>query len=122
MQHRDDMQILARAAFIALVALVIMSGMVWALLAHRAQTTAQRAASAANEAIGGFLMAGNAAPDFKLTDQFGHSVTLSSLRGREVVLAFIDSRCKDICPLTAQIMYAARYSWLPSMPIPLRPA
>jgi protein SCO1/2 len=108
MRHPDYLQILARAAFLAILALVIMSGMVWALIAHRAQTTAHPAASAANEAIGGFLMAGNPAPDFTLVDQFSHSVTLSSLRGREVVLAFIDSRCKDICPLTAQIMYAAR--------------
>src|SRR6266446_9814022 len=108
MQHPDYMQILARAAFIAILALVIISGTVWALIAHRAQITARPAAGAANEAIGGFLMAGNPAPDFKLTDQFGHSVTLSSLRGREVVLAFIDSRCKTLCPLTAQIMYDAR--------------
>jgi cytochrome oxidase Cu insertion factor (SCO1/SenC/PrrC family) len=43
-----------------------------------------------------------------LTDQFGQPVTLSSLRGREVVLAFIDSRCTSLCPLTAQIMYYAR--------------
>ncbi|SRR6266446_4258635 len=91
MQHPDYMQILARAAFIAILALVIISGTVWALIAHRAQITARPAAGAANEAIGGFLMAGNPAPDFKLTDQFGHSVTLSSLRGREVVLAFIFS-------------------------------
>src|SRR5947199_5720061 len=35
-----------------------------------------------------FSTDGDLAPDFKLTDQFGHSVTLSSLRGHEVVLAF----------------------------------
>ncbi len=53
-------------------------------------------------------MAGNLAPDFTLTDQFGHSVTLSSLHGHEVVMAFIDSRCTSLCPLTANIMYNAR--------------
>ncbi len=53
-------------------------------------------------------MTGNPAPDFTLTDQFDHSVTLSSLRGHEVVLAFIDARCKTLCPLTAQIMYDAK--------------
>jgi cytochrome oxidase Cu insertion factor (SCO1/SenC/PrrC family) len=53
-------------------------------------------------------MSGDLAPGFTLIDQFGQSVTLSSLHGREVVLAFIDSRCKDVCPLTAQIMYSAR--------------
>lgn len=53
-------------------------------------------------------MAGNLAPDFTLSDQFGHTVTLSSLRGHEVVLAFIDSQCKTICPLTSTIMYNAK--------------
>ncbi len=61
-----------------------------------------------DNALGGFPMPGDSAPDFNLTDQFGHAVTLSSLRGREVVLAFIDSRCTSICPLTASIMYDAR--------------
>src|SRR6202011_3238784 len=51
---------------------------------------------------------GNLAPDFTLTDQFGRSVAFSSLRGHEVVLAFIDARCKTLCPLTANIMYDAR--------------
>src|SRR5947209_9460856 len=98
MRHPDYMQVLMRGAFIAIVALVVMSGMVWALIAHRAQMAAQSAASAANEPTGGFSMAGDLAPDFTLVDQFGHPATLSSLRGREVVLAFIDSRCKDVCP------------------------
>jgi cytochrome oxidase Cu insertion factor (SCO1/SenC/PrrC family) len=62
----------------------------------------------ANYPIAGFPMTGNLAPDFTLTDQFGHPVTLSSLRGHEVALAFIDARCKTLCPLTAQIMYDAR--------------
>ncbi len=106
------MQKLALIAFLATVALVIMTGTVWGsrtLIAYRSQTTAQTAtASAASWASSGFLMAGNLAPDFTLTDQFGRSVTLSSLRGHEVVLAFIDSRCKDVCPLTANIMYDAK--------------
>jgi cytochrome oxidase Cu insertion factor (SCO1/SenC/PrrC family) len=108
MRHLDDMQKVTRFAFLAIVAFMIVSVTAWALLAHRGQLTTQPAASATNEASGGFLLAGNPAPDFTLVDQFGHSVTLSSLRGREVVLAFIDSRCKDVCPLTAQIMYDAR--------------
>src|SRR6266516_4801488 len=62
----------------------------------------------ANYPIGGFPMTGNLAPDFTLTDHVGHPMTLSSLRGHEVVLAFIDSRCKTLCPLTAQIMYDAK--------------
>jgi cytochrome oxidase Cu insertion factor (SCO1/SenC/PrrC family) len=74
-------------------------------LSHN-QTPVQ--AQAENQALLGFPMPGQSAPDFKLTDQFGQSVTLSSLRGHEVVLAFIDSRCISLCPLTAEIMYNAR--------------
>src|SRR5256885_8745541 len=110
MRHPDGMQKLTLAACIATTALVIITATAWGirLFAMSHNQTITQSTNPANYAIGGFPMTGNLAPDFKLTDQFGHSVTLSSLRGREVVLAFIDSRCKDICPLTAQIIYAAR--------------
>jgi cytochrome oxidase Cu insertion factor (SCO1/SenC/PrrC family) len=107
MRHARGMHKLALAAFIATTLLVIIAGTVWGmrlLAMHRGQTTTQPA----DYAIGGFPMKGDPAPDFKLTDQFGHSVALSSLRGQEVVLAFIDSRCRTLCPLTAEIMYNAR--------------
>jgi cytochrome oxidase Cu insertion factor (SCO1/SenC/PrrC family) len=42
-------------------------------------------------------------PSFTLADQFGRPVSFSSLHGREVALAFIDSRCTTVCPLTAEI-------------------
>jgi protein SCO1/2 len=41
------------------------------------------------------------APDFRLADQNRAFVSLSDFRGRVVVLTFMDSRCKDVCPLTA---------------------
>ena len=41
------------------------------------------------------------APDFQLTDQNGATVKLSDFRGKLVVLTFMDSKCKDTCPLTA---------------------
>ena len=48
------------------------------------------------------------APDFALTDQFGQSVSLRSFRGRVVVLAFNDSECTTICPLTTAAMLQAK--------------
>ncbi|UOF89640.1 SCO family protein [Fodinisporobacter ferrooxydans] len=42
------------------------------------------------------------APDFKLTDQNGKTITLSSLRGKIVVLEFMDPECTDICPIVSQ--------------------
>ena len=41
------------------------------------------------------------APDFRLTDQNGSLINLSDFRGKVVVLTFMDSTCKDTCPLTA---------------------
>lgn len=41
------------------------------------------------------------APDFELTDQTGTRIWLSDFRGNTVVLAFMDSRCDESCPLTA---------------------
>lgn len=42
------------------------------------------------------------APDFTLTDgRTAEALTLSSLRGKAVVLTFLYTRCPDTCPLTA---------------------
>ena len=42
------------------------------------------------------------APGFSLTDQNGQLVTLSSLRGKVVLLTFLDPVCVTDCPLIAQ--------------------
>ena len=42
------------------------------------------------------------APDFTLPDQAGNSVSLSSLRGKEVLLTFMDPRCTSQCPIMGQ--------------------
>jgi cytochrome oxidase Cu insertion factor (SCO1/SenC/PrrC family) len=44
------------------------------------------------------------APDFRLHDQNGRLVSLSSLRGRTVILTFIDPVCRNLCPLEAKIL------------------
>lgn len=111
MRHPDTVRKLALAALIATSLLVVIAGTFWV-----ARLVAQRAAPAsvplpvppANSAYLGFPINGDMAPDFNLVDQFGHPVSLSSLRGHEVVLAFIDSRCTSLCPLTANIMYNAK--------------
>ncbi len=107
MQHPGSMQKLAPAALIITTVLVLLVASIWGFrllsMAHN-----QPISQPVDAAIGGFPMSGTLAPDFSLTDQFGRPVTLSSLRGHEVVLSFIDSRCTSICPLTANIMYHAR--------------
>ena len=48
------------------------------------------------------------APDFTLTDQFGQPVSLSSYRGKVVILAFNDSECTTVCPLTTTALVDAK--------------
>src|SRR6185312_15655464 len=110
MRHPDGIHKLTYAALIATSALVIIAATVWGIRLFAASHSPVAVASTnpSSYPIGGFPMTGNLAPDFTLTDQFGHSFTLSSLRGHEVVLAFIDARCKTLWPLTAQIMYYAK--------------
>ncbi len=42
------------------------------------------------------------APGFSLLDQNGHSFSMSSFRGKTVVLEFMDPHCVDICPIVSQ--------------------
>ncbi|MGH9293950.1 MAG: SCO family protein [Acidimicrobiales bacterium] len=42
------------------------------------------------------------APGFTLTDQNGKTVSLAGLRGKVVVLEFMDPHCTDICPIVSQ--------------------
>jgi len=48
------------------------------------------------------------APDFRLRNQFGQPMSLSQFRGKVVMLAFEDSECTTVCPLTTQSMLMAK--------------
>jgi cytochrome oxidase Cu insertion factor (SCO1/SenC/PrrC family) len=48
-----------------------------------------------------------AAPGFTLTDQRGRTMSLASLRGKVVVLEFMDPHCTDICPIVSQEFVSA---------------
>ena len=48
------------------------------------------------------------ASDFTLSDQFGQPVSLHSYRGKVVILAFNDSECTTVCPLTTTAMLEAK--------------
>lgn len=45
---------------------------------------------------------GSTAPGFTLTDQDGKTVSLASMRGKEVVLTFMDPHCTDLCPIISR--------------------
>jgi cytochrome oxidase Cu insertion factor (SCO1/SenC/PrrC family) len=76
---------------------------------------ASSAMSAANQAAMrnpnldlGSSLYGERAPDIKLVNQFGQPMSLSQFHGRVVILAFSDSECTTVCPLTTQSMVLAK--------------
>jgi protein SCO1/2 len=57
----------------------------------------------APEKLTGTDLGAQSAPDFALVDGMtGANVSLGGLRGNVVALAFLYTRCPDICPLTAE--------------------
>ncbi|HEY7930687.1 MAG TPA: SCO family protein [Acidimicrobiales bacterium] len=50
-----------------------------------------------------------AAPDFTFTDQNGKTISLHDLRGKNVVLNFMDPHCTDICPIVSQELIDANH-------------
>jgi protein SCO1/2 len=57
----------------------------------------------------GEVLPGAIAPDFTLTDgPSGQVVSLSALRGNVVLVTFLYTACLDVCPLTAEVIRAAR--------------
>jgi len=67
-----------------------------------------RAADANPDLDPGSSLSGIPAPNFSLVDQFGQRMSLSDFRGKVVILAFTDSECTTVCPLTSQSMLAAK--------------
>ena len=62
-------------------------------------------------ATGGFegarMPPGVRAPDFRLQNQDGDTVTMRSLRGRPAVVTFLYTTCEDTCPIQAQTIRGA---------------
>lgn len=100
----------ARAVRLALIAggvaavAGIAIGALAAVLSSRAgsPTTATPISSVATWAVGA-----RPAPDFSLVDQRGKPFTLRSLRGRSVIVTFIDPLCRSLCPLEARTLMQA---------------
>ena len=82
------------------------------LVLNASPRAASDAASPVSEAPAGTWAAGKLrAPDFRLTDQSGAAVSLAALRGRPVIVAFIDPLCRDFCPLEAKRLNAVARSF-----------
>lgn len=98
-----------RRRLIALVLAVAALAATGCSAASAGDNAASQPAAAANPDLDpGSSLGGSPAPDFTLTDQYGRAVSLSSFRGKVVILAFTDSQCTTVCPLTTQSLLAAK--------------
>ena len=57
------------------------------------------------------------APAFNLPDQSGRRTTIASLRGRTILLTFLDSRCTNLCPIEGAQLAAVQHA----LPVARRP-
>jgi cytochrome oxidase Cu insertion factor (SCO1/SenC/PrrC family) len=95
--------------FVAVAALLIVVHAVIQPPGNAAQASAgQASALQANPNLDPGLPLSTVAPGFTLTDQFGQPVSLSSYRGKVVILAFNDAECTTICPLTTAALADAK--------------
>ena len=104
---------LARAAVLAACGLALAACATTAAGSPTAGNAAMHGGSgmqaAANPALDtGSSLGGQPAPDIRLENQFGQRMALSQFRGKAVVLAFVDSECTTVCPLTTVSMLEAR--------------
>lgn len=91
----------SRAAVVVIVAAVAL-GVAGGLLVHTLRAASPPKAAPGLPAFHGqasWRRGARPAPAFALTDQTGKRVTLRSLRGRSVLLTFLDSQCKSSCPI-----------------------
>ena len=96
------------AASAALVALALTGTVVAIAAVGKHGGTTQRASLAFNPTLDPGTPLSGTAPDFTLSDQFGKQVSLHQFRGKVVILAFNDSECTTVCPLTTSAMLQAK--------------
>jgi cytochrome oxidase Cu insertion factor (SCO1/SenC/PrrC family) len=98
--RRDPLTRLRAALWVVVLLLAALAAALYFALrpSHHAATTApQSAGPAATWAAGA-----RPAPAFNLLDERGDPISLASLRGRPVIVTFIDPLCRDYCPIEAQ--------------------
>jgi cytochrome oxidase Cu insertion factor (SCO1/SenC/PrrC family) len=90
----------ALAAAVPLVALAAVS--LSFALRSSSSSSMSTVAAVSDDAAATWPAGKEAAPDFRLHDESGHAYSLASLRGRPVLLTFVDPLCRDFCPTEAQ--------------------
>ena len=97
------LSVLTLAILVVIIAALLGSrtGRQTATPSNAAQTTSTNQSGLLGTDLGGTI-----APDFKLTDQFGKTITLSQFKGKPTILTFLYTHCPDQCPLTAEKLHA----------------
>jgi cytochrome oxidase Cu insertion factor (SCO1/SenC/PrrC family) len=88
--------------------LIVVHGVIQPSNSAAKENVAQTSALQSNPNLDPGLALSAVAPGFTLTDQFGRPVSLSSFRGKVVILAFNDAECTTICPLTTTALVDAK--------------
>jgi cytochrome oxidase Cu insertion factor (SCO1/SenC/PrrC family)/thiol-disulfide isomerase/thioredoxin len=88
--------------------LVALAAAVVIVVRSNTPAESQADALAANPYLDPGTPVSGVAPGFTLSDQLGEPVSLHSFRGKVVILAFNDSECTTVCPLTTTAMLDAK--------------
>lgn len=103
-----------RVAAAAVLVLGLTVGGSIALL-HRSSPAAPTFAAARPlDAVATWPAGKRPAPGFRLVDQHGVAYSLRSLRGRNVIVTFMDPLCRSLCPLEARTLMQAERSLPPA--------
>jgi len=107
-------RLLASALAAGLLVLAAVIVLVVAIRQHRPPPTAERPSGVPSsvstslaDLMGLTPVPVRAAPGFTLTDQHSQRLAMSALRGKVIVLEFMDPHCTDICPLVSAEFVAA---------------
>ncbi|MEO7002041.1 MAG: SCO family protein [Ktedonobacterales bacterium] len=99
------LRLISRMVVVALVVVVVAIALIHQHLAVDASSP-----HTAPALTGGAVLSDMpAAPTFTLMDQNGQTIALNSLRGRPVVITFIDTTCTQECPIIAQYLDDTAY-------------
>lgn len=96
----------SRLSVITMALLIVVVVALWGLRNNSGSTSANTASPLSG--LQGTDLGSTAAPDFRLTDQFGKQISLSQFRGEPVILTFLYAHCPDVCPLTAETLHATQ--------------
>jgi cytochrome oxidase Cu insertion factor (SCO1/SenC/PrrC family) len=106
---RSRLRVLTAAAGAVVAAALALAGCSSGGSASQAAASPSSSAAASNPNLDlGTSLGRPAAPNVKLTNQFGQAMSLSQFRGKAVLLSFVDSECTTVCPLTTLAMLEAK--------------